>query len=359
MRVPSWAVIRDARRRQHRRLKRRALLLVALATVTTGLLTQRSAGGLQSSPPPIRVDTTRIGGHLGELQASATRVWALTCVQLCGAGDTGLDREQLVAVRASTGAVIRRLPLLNAIAFTIAGRSIWVAHFVSGEITRIDPANGRITARIDLRLRKPIAGHDREFLPDSMSFADGYVWVSTARGWIAQIDARTARLVRMVRTPSEANATTTDRYGTWVAEDLDGVGLLTPGTRRLKLQAVEQAGWRSAIDAVTSGGGLVWAVGSVDDTVNRSTVAILDPRRDRVLHEVHTPAIAGAVYLDGALYLGDLAHGRIYRVSSSGSLSSLKTPRIDAFLASSSPDTLWAATDASPGRLLHVALARG
>ncbi len=259
------------------------MALAALAAIGVGFLTQRSDAGLQNARPATapRLSSADLGGYVLAAQAAGDRVWVLTCVQLCGAADTGLDRERLVELDARSGAVITRLPpLSNVSAFATAGHSVWVARALSGEITRINPADGRTTARIDLRLPVPVARHDRRFLPENLSYAGGYVWASTARGWIAQIDARTGKLVHMVRTPSEDNSTTTDRYGTWVAEDLDGVGLLAPHRARLRIRAIMQAGLPLDVGSVLSSGRSVWAIATtaVLDEPTRTMILVIDPR---------------------------------------------------------------------------------
>jgi hypothetical protein len=245
-------------------------------------------------------------------------------------------------------------------AFAIAGGAVWVAHFWSGEVTRIDPATGRATASVRLRLPTPIVRHDRHFLPVSLSSANGYVWASTARGWLAQINARTGRLVRMVPTPSEDNSATTDRYGTWVAEDLDGIGLLRPGAMHLRIHAIPQAGLPLDVSDVLSSGRVVWALGSPDSTNAdaETVVLVMNPRNDRVMRRVQVPEADGAVVARGALYLGGLDHGHIYRITSNGALQTFETPRRRASLMTASLGVLWAATSAKAGRLLSVKLPR-
>jgi outer membrane protein assembly factor BamB len=371
-RLPHWAVIKDARRRQRRRLARRGFVLLVLAAIGVGLLTQRSDTGLQNRylAAATHLGSAEIGGFGGYVlaaQASSDRLWAMTCVQLCGAGNTGLDSERLVELDAGSGAVVRRLqPLTNVEAFTIAGRDVWVAHLLSGQIARINPVTGRTVARLELRLPVPVARHDRQFLPENLTYAHGYVWASTARGWLAQIDAGTGRLVRMVRTPSEEASTTTDRQGTWVAEDLDGVGLLGPHAQRLTIHAIMQAGLPLDVYSVLGGDQVVWAVAAPDSTDVRTATIVLriNPRTGRVLGRTHVPTVeSGAVVSGGALYLGALDHGRIYRVNQSGVLRTFSTQRHPAWLAASSPGALWAAATATPGqkrgRLFRIRLPRG
>ncbi len=234
------------------------MVLALLAAVAGGLLVERPDAGVQSryATGVAHDPATQIGGYIEEAQASGGHVWVLTCVSECAKANDGLDREQLVEVDAGTGTVVRRLPLVDAISFTTVGRSVWVAHFITGTITRVDPLSGRATAVAKLRLPRPVADHDRRFLLNQLSSSGGYAWASTARGWIAQIDERTGAVVRMVRSPSEENSTTTDRYGIWVAEDLGGVGLLRPHTSSLRVSPMMWRGAPLDITDVLSGAGM-------------------------------------------------------------------------------------------------------
>ena len=367
-RLPRWAVIKDARRRHRRRLRRRAIVLAVLAAVAAAVLTQRSvAGSNRSAMAAAGMQTAAVGGHVLQAQAAGDRIWVLTCVSMCGAADRGLDREQLVEVDAASGAVRRRLTAMaNLSAFTIAGGGLWVAHFLNGQVARLNPVTGRVTASLQLRLPKPVAGHDRRFffMPVNLSSAGGYVWASTARGWLAEIDVHTAKLVRMVSTPSEDNATTTDRYGTWVAEDLDGFAVLAPGAKRLRIHGVMQAGLPVDVYDMIGSGGQLWALASPDSTASVTFVLRIDPRTGRVIRRVSVPTSnPGSAVTGGALYLADLPRGRLYRVSGNGVLTTISTPRHRAWLAAAADGALWAATGAAPGqkhgRLLRIALPHG
>jgi len=166
----------------------------------------------------------------------------------------------------------------------------------------------------------------------------------------------------MVPTPSEDNSTTTDRYGTWVAEDLDGIGLLAPHTTRLRIRAIQQAGQPLAVYRVISGGGLVWALAAAPSATNGSgetTVSMIDPRTDRIIRRVQVSEADGALVARGALYLGALDHGHIYRVTRGGALQTFNTPHRRAALATASSGVIWAATSTKPGRLLSLKLPPG
>jgi sugar lactone lactonase YvrE len=364
-RLPRWAVIKDARRRQRRRHRRNGLAVVAaLAVAASGLwVTERSTASGPNSPsrPGSAVGSVNVGGVVLDSASEGHRIWVLTCVRDCSS--VGKDSDQLVEVDASTRAVVHRFSLSNAVAIAPGDGAVWVAHFLTGEVTRINPRTGRSTAAITLHLPVPIVTHVgttvrryRGFLPDGISYADGYVRVSTARGWVAQINARTGKLVSMVASPSEATSTTTDSHGTWVAEDLAGVGFLAPHRHLLAIRPIEWAGEPLTISSVVRGAGLIWAVGQVDALTGPSTtvVATINPRTRRVIHRQRVPGTGSAVFTAGALYLGDLKHGRVYRLSGAGVMQTLATPRRNATLATATPGLLWATTTTAPERLVRV-----
>ncbi len=365
--LPKWAVIQDARRRQRRRLRRRALLLAALAGIGAGWLTQRSDAGLSRS---LRTaarghPAVEVGGAVMQVQAAGQRIWVLTCVRACQAAWSGADTEQLVEIRASTETTLRRLRLADVSAFALAAGGLWVAHFKSGDIDRLNPVTGRVSAQLRLQLPSPIVRGDRRFLPTSLAAAGGRLWASTGRGLLAEIDLGQARLLRLVRTPSEDNATTTDGHGTWVAEDLDGVGWLAPQHRHLIVRTVMQAGLPLVVDSVLSSPGVVWAIATTNQwgTPTRTVVLEINPRSAHVVRREQLPLTDGAVTAGGALYLGDLAHGRIYRVRRRGVLQTFGTPRHLGWLATASPGALWVASHATPGsqrgRLFRISLPPG
>jgi sugar lactone lactonase YvrE len=362
-RSPLWAVIKDARGRQRRR-RRRTAVIVGAALVAVVVV--RTSAVPAPSGPPARAgasDTGRwvtIGGEVRDAAVANGRVWTLTCVRDCASA--GADQEHLVEVNAASGHVVRRFASADAVAVAPDGRAIWIAHFATGAITRLDPSTGRITASVRLRLPAPVVRHDRAFLPVGLSYAESKVWVSTARGWIAEINDSTGKVVAMVRSPSEATSTTTDRDGTWVAEDLDGVGVLSAQRRRLTIRPVPWEGQPVAVSSVIEGGGLIWATGGVQGPAYGPSVAtivtMIDPRSGRIVHQEPVPAAQGAVYAADALYLGDLAHGRVYRLAINGTLRAFAAPAGAATLAAATRGELWATTATPPGRLLTLPLSR-
>jgi outer membrane protein assembly factor BamB len=106
------------------------------------------------------------------------------------------------------------------------GAGVWVAHFETGAVTRIDRASGEIVATIVLELPFDVGtGPDRRrFLPIDMVVGRGSVWVSTARGAVARIDVATNALVEMFElTPPHPGQLAVGPNGVWVAEDIYGL----------------------------------------------------------------------------------------------------------------------------------------
>ncbi len=360
-RLPQWAVIKDARRRQQRRHRRIAVIVVA--ALMAGVVVRMIADPASPGSPGYAGTSdaggwVTVGGEVRDVAAANQRVWTLTCVRDCASVDA--DREQLIEVNAATGQVVRRFALTDAVAIATGGRGIWIAHFAAGAIMRLDPSTGRITASVRLRLPKPIVRHDRAFLPAALSYADGEVWVSTARGWIAEINDSTGKVVAEVASPSEATSTTTDRDGTWAAEELDGIGFLAAQRHSLTIRPVRWGGQPVAVSSVIGGGGLIWATGMVLAPAHGPNVAsiitMIDPRTGRIVHQQHIPAANGAVYAANALYLGDLAHKRVYRLTPNGALRAFAAPPHAETLAAATQGKLWATTATRPGRLLSIPL---
>lgn len=315
-----------------------------------GLLAQ---GSPQALPSLSRGgDGTLEAGHLGGLveqaQDTAGRLWVLSCTNACRTPPIGEDREQLVEIDDRTGAIVRRfkLPGTDADAFALTPSSFWTAHFLSGRITGFSLRTGHQIFSLRLRLPQPIVARDRSFLPLELSYAEGYIWASGARGRVAQIDPRTGRLVSLAAVPDDARATT-DRYGTWEAAELSGVGLYGRHGTRLRARPIMQDGYPLDVAMVLSSAGRVWAIAYAAQPAGptRTLVLAIDPRTGRVLHRVPVPTPQGIVAAAGALYLGGLAHGHIYRVGAGGGLQRFDVRPRQAWLETASPRYLWAATD--------------
>ena len=129
-------------------------------------------------------------------------------------------------------------------------------------------------------LPRPITtSGDRRFIPSAVSFSSDRVWVSTARGWTAEIDPRTARVIRMAYTSSQAPSATTAAGLTWVADELAGIGTFSATGTKVARHQIMWAGQPLDVNTVAYGAGLIWALGSATNY----TVSLVHPPTTSVL----------------------------------------------------------------------------
>jgi hypothetical protein len=304
------------------------------------------------------MDTTTLGGD----------VWVLTCRRQCSrpsgspwnATWSTAGVGELIKL-AADGRPIKRISVADPTVLTGGDGAIWLAHFDTDEVTRIDPQTGQTTATIHLELPKPIdTAGDRQFRPSGISFGAGQVWVSMALGWIAGINAHTSRLERMIFSSSEATSATTAAGLTWVADELAGVGIFGPSSHHV---AIHQIGWaRQPVDIATvaHGAGRIWALGSVfvptPKNLNRylDIVTTIDPRTRRVLRQWNIPGADSIVFANGTPYIGELGRAQVIRLAGPRTPQIVQLPRPVAALTAATPHALWATTQ--NGQLLRIGL---
>ncbi len=357
-----WAVIKDARRRQRRR--QRQILTIAtvlLAAATIGWAIARSSG-LDHAPisPPAAVEAvTQVhpGGIIESTTSLRGNLWVLTCLQHCSEPWSSALRGQLVEL-AAAGHPIKRLPVADPGAVAGGEGSIWVAHFYSGQVTRIDPQTGRRTATLQLKLPRPITtSGDRRFIPSAISFSSDRVSVSTARGWTAEIDPHTAQVIRMAYSSSEAPSATTAAGLTWVADELAGIGTFSATSAQVTRHQITWAGQPLDVNTVAYGAGLIWALGSETNyTVSlinpptTSVVTTINPHTSRILHQWRVGNTATMVLAGGGAYVGDDRDGRILHLIPPNHTQVMYGPKT-ASLTAATAHTLWATTDLAEGVL--------
>jgi streptogramin lyase len=356
---PRWAVIKDARRRQRRR-QRRILTIAAvlLAAGTVGWAIARSVvpGHAASSSPTAggTIAHVVLGGVVQSTTTLRGDLWVLTCRRHCADPWSRAVRGQLVELTA-VGRPIKRIAVADPGAVAGGDGSIWVAHFYSGQVTRIDPHTGRPTASLQLKLPGPLATTgDRRFIPSAISFSADRVWVSTARGWTAEINPHTARLMRMAFSSSEAPSATTAGGLTWVADELDGIGTFPATSTRVTRHQISWAGQPLDVDTVAYGAGLIWALGAeTNDTISlthpptTSVVTTINPYTGRILHQWRVANNTTMVIADGGAYVGDDRDGRLFHLTPPNHVQILRGPK-DASLTSATPHALWATAPAGP-----------
>jgi hypothetical protein len=181
----------------------------------------------------------------------------------------------------------RRLPALKGRSLATGGAgAIWIAHFDTGDVSRINPQTGQTATKTHLQFPEPITTNGwRRFEPLGISFGAGRVWASSSFGYVAEVNPVTARLQRMVFTSSEVTSATTAGGLTWVADELDGVDAFAVGSDHVKTHHISWAGQPVDVETVGHGAGLIWALGtqssylsSLTDPSTVGVVTTLDPR---------------------------------------------------------------------------------
>lgn len=325
-------------------------------------------------PPATVVTVTEV--HLGGVIESTTTLrgdlWVLTCRQHCLDPWSSAVRGQLVEL-SDAGHPIKRFAVADPGAVAGGDGSIWVAHFTTGDVTRIDPQTGREAATIHLRLPKGFATTYVPFEPSGISFGAGRVWISSPFGYTAEINPRTDRLQRMVFTSRAVISATTAGGLTWVADELDGVGTLTADNGDIGTHHISWAGQPVDVQTVAYGAGLVWALGSetnyaesLTNPTTTSVVTTINPHAGRILHQ--WPVVNGTtmVIANGGAYVGDDRDGRLFHLIPPNHVQILHVPE-SASLTSATAHALWATTPAgptpplgtiTPTRLLRIELPR-
>jgi hypothetical protein len=363
-----WAVIKDARRRQRRRHRRfLAVAAVLLLAATVGWAIARNAVSAHApAPAPATVGTVEqlaLGGVVQDTTTLEGRLWVLTCLSHCSDPFSTASTGQLIEL-AATGQPIKRFAVADPTALTSGADALWVAHFETGDVSRINAQTGRVTATTHVQLAKPIATNGyRRFEPAAISFGAGRIWASDGLGYVAEINPGTARLDRIVFTSSEATSSTSAAGLTWVADELDGVGTFAAGSNHVGIHLISWARQPVDVGTVAYGAGLIWALGdetsfltSLTDPTTVGVVTTLNPHTGRIVHQWPISPQASALVLgNGSAYVGDDNNGLLLRLTPPHGLQVLHGPKA-AQLTAVTSHALWAIN--KNGQLLRIGLAR-
>ncbi len=336
------------------------LLAAALGWAISG----HSWSGPAAGSPPVTVGTfeqLHLGGVVQDTTMLEGRLWVLTCLRHCSDPFSRTSAGQLIEL-AATGRPIKRFRVSDPTALTSGAGALWVAHFATGDVSRLDPRTGKTTATTHVQLAKPISptGY-RRFEPAAISFGAGRIWASDGLGYVAEINPGTARLDRVVFTSSEATSSTSAAGLTWVADELDGVGTFAPGGNHVGIHLVSWDRQPVDVGAVAYGAGLIWALGTetsfLASLTHPSSVGVLttlDPRTGRIVHQWRvSPEVRALVLGNGGAYVGDDNDGRLLRLTPPHGAQALRGPR-SATLTAVTADALWAIN--RNGQLLRIAL---
>jgi hypothetical protein len=232
--------------------------------------------GIEHTQPPVVQLTTGAGA-----------VWATT---------TAARRLLRIEPRTARLAASLEVPAQGVAA---DARGVWVvccqAGARRGQLTRLDPASGRVVAAIRL------AGH-----PYTLGIGPSGVWVRDAGGLVWRVDPTSNRVVATIRLPS--SNVDTGQPGGDVAVTEDAVWVSDPATAtvwRIDPQHNQVTGdrWEAdGSDLAVAADGVVWATSDVR-LLGLGGPEVRGPRRG--LHELGADRItAVAAALDGGLWLG-------------------------------------------------------
>jgi hypothetical protein len=339
--------------------------LLLAATVGWGIA--RNAGSSHApAPASVTVGTVEPLALGGAVQGTTTlegRLWVLTCLRHCSDPFSTASAGQLIELTAN-GRPIKRFPVADPTVLTSGAGALWVAHFDTGDVSRINSQTGRVTATTHVQLAKPIATNGwRRFEPAAISFGAGRIWASDGLGYVAEINPGTARLERVVFTSSEATSATSAAGLTWVADELDGVGTFAAGSHHVAIHHISWARQPVDVGTVAYGAGLPWALGtetnysiSLTDPPTIGVVTTLNPQTGRIVGQWPiSPQASALVIGNGSAYVGDDNKGRLLRLTPPHGVQILHGPNA-AQLMAVTPHALWAVN--RNGQLLRIGLAR-
>ncbi|MGH8875072.1 MAG: hypothetical protein ACRDVM_07460, partial [Acidimicrobiia bacterium] len=188
------------------------------------------------------------------LAGDEKRLWVLAVSQPVTWGGPPPSQATVLSVDPDSDAILTQTALSRAPSLLVANASdVWVAHYESGAVTRLDAETGEVVAEIPLELPFDVgSGPDRRlFLPNDLDVGLGSVWVLSARGALAQIDPSTNTVARVVElTPKGPTEVAIGTDAVWVAEDVHGLTRVDPDAHQVStipLEVLDHAAQRVAV----------------------------------------------------------------------------------------------------------------
>ncbi len=190
-------------------------------------------------------------------------------------------------------------------AFVTADGSLWLfvtdSLAASSILERVDPATGRIQARI------PVGAGSYVVAGDSVA-----LWVSSTHGAeLERIDPGSNTVTAHVAVTPRPKFVALGAGGVWVLHQQTGsVSLIDPD--RAVVAATVAAGVPTPWGDITTGAGAVWV------SVNGTPVTRIDPVTRRVTNQYVGGSGADAIrYGFGSLWVSDHEHGEVWRIDPS------------------------------------------
>lgn len=182
---------------------------------------------------PPQTDTDRVielpaDRYPKQAALAGDRFWVIADSSPPESGQPPATDSFLMGVDAATGAVEVEVSLTDAPNRVAATEeAVWVTHWETGSVSRLDPETGEVVATIPLELPFDFGGNQDNFLfiPFDIVIGHGSVWVSTGRGAVAQIDQDSNELIEIHEFPNQylGGNLAVGPGGVWVTGDLAGV----------------------------------------------------------------------------------------------------------------------------------------
>jgi DNA-binding beta-propeller fold protein YncE len=183
--------------------------------------------------------------------------------------------------------------------FYEGGTRNWGGEWRGHTVTRIDPADNRVAARI--RLHRIL--HD-----NTITFGAGGVWVLAGQSAV-RIDPATNEAMTRIRLPGEPVDLAVGEGAVWVS--LADGRVARVDARRRRVTHVIRTG--THLEYIAVGAGAVWA-GNVND-ISNSTLTEIDPRTNKVAHTIPLCDVPqGLVIAYGDVWVGCFEDSQVWRV---------------------------------------------
>ena len=323
--APAAARRVDTRRRSWRLVTAGAAAVVAAGAVAAGIaLTRGSSVSLEALPPGVAVISATDGSLVSHIPTAQIPdpsevvtgnghfwVWGLHPFQLVEidpqtgrilrhvnspfSGDANwylpdgrnvwfTGGRELVRVDAAEGRAVERYVLTNANAeyvlnlVTRCFGSLWVADNPDNLVLRVDPASGRVTARIHTQY------------PAAIACGDGGLWVSWWNKGVHRIDPRTNRIVATASTPAPLVLLAVGGGFAWVSNE--SAGTVSKIDRAGNVVAVYETG--DGAHQMSFGDGRLWVANQDVGTVTGIDAATGERRTYSFGHSVQSVAVQGS-----------------------------------------------------------------
>ena len=245
-------------------------------------------------------------------------LWVLTCSARCGGPPAEFEHSQgtLVKVDSDTGAIVASTPIEGASIVAAGEGGVWTAGF-DGTVTHFDPQSAKAVGSLHLELPRPVGTNGPEafaFLPSQIVIGEGAVWVSTAREYVAQVDPRSTRLVRMIPTHFSVAGMAAGGGSVWLAAELFGLARIDPKTGELgPTQAIDGAdGRRLSMDYLAIADGSLWARGGWATLNGNSYTAGGEANIGLAQVDLASGEIKQVVGLAGYIWVHAISDGRLW-----------------------------------------------